>query len=218
MTRRTALIVPVAEAEDAVGALRLRLDPSAALGVPAHVTILVPFAPLDEVDEDALIDLLKAHRAFDFTLDRVEWFDDGVVYLSPEPAGPFAELTHAVAARWPDYPPYEGAFDEVVPHLTVAWSDDREALDAFAQTRDVGQPKRLRQRIEHARLEHRRRSAQHVGAAGRPVVHVFNPAHEAILLRLRPRQNRLTPRLRERLASASSGGLADGHFGARVER
>ena len=124
--------MPVAEAEDAVGALRLRLDPSAALGVPAHVTILVPFAPLDEVDEDALIDLLKAHRAFDFTLDRVEWFDDGVVYLSPEPAGPFAELTQAVAARWPDYPPYEGVFDEVVPHLTVAWSDDRAALDAAA--------------------------------------------------------------------------------------
>jgi hypothetical protein len=33
---------------------------------------------------------------------------------------PFLALIDAVRARWPGYPPYGGAFDEVTPHLTVA--------------------------------------------------------------------------------------------------
>ena len=41
---------------------------------------------------------------------------------SPEPAEPFIALTEAIAARWPDYPPYDGAFDEVIPHLTIVES------------------------------------------------------------------------------------------------
>lgn len=32
-------------------------------------------------------------------------------------------------ARWPAYPPYGGAFEEVVPHLTLAERDE-EVLDA----------------------------------------------------------------------------------------
>jgi hypothetical protein len=35
----SALVVAIPEAEPRVGALRTALDPSAALGVPAHVTI-----------------------------------------------------------------------------------------------------------------------------------------------------------------------------------
>src|SRR6185312_14804244 len=54
MPRRTALIVAVPEAETAVGALRREHDSSAALGVPAHVTILFPFLPPERVDQDAL--------------------------------------------------------------------------------------------------------------------------------------------------------------------
>jgi len=120
MPRRTALIVPVPEAEPAVGAIRLAHDGSAALGVPAHVTILFPFAPPDEVDEAALAALFARFRAFDFALDRVERFEDGLVWLAPRPSLPFADLTAAVWQRWPGYPPYEGVHDEVVPHLTVS--------------------------------------------------------------------------------------------------
>jgi hypothetical protein len=32
----------------------------------------------------------------------------------------FADLTAAVWERWPHRPPYEGAFDVVIPHLTVS--------------------------------------------------------------------------------------------------
>jgi 2'-5' RNA ligase len=113
------LVIAVPEAEPHVAALRLVHDSSAALGVPAHVTILFPFAPPESVDEEALAGLVASHSAFAFELASVEHFGEDVTYLAPVPADPFSVLTRAVAARWPDYPPYEGVHDEVVPHLTV---------------------------------------------------------------------------------------------------
>ncbi len=120
MPRRTALIVPVPEAEPAVGAIRLDHDWSAARGVPAHVTILFPFVSPEAVDERVLRELFAKFAAFDFTLDRLERFEDGHVWLRPDPARRFADLTAAVWQRWPECPPYEGAFDEVIPHLTIS--------------------------------------------------------------------------------------------------
>lgn len=120
MPNRTALIVPVPEAEPAVGALRFAHDGTAALGVPAHVTILVPFAPPGDVDESALEELFARFSAFNFALTRVERSDAGLVWLAPRPSLPFVDLTAAVWQRWPDYPPYEGVYDEVIPHLTVS--------------------------------------------------------------------------------------------------
>ena len=99
--------------------LRLVHDRAAALGVPAHITILFPFAAPESVEEDAIAGLVGSHPAFAFELASVEHFDDNVTYLAPVPAAPFSALTRAVAARWPDYPPYEGVHDEVIPHLTV---------------------------------------------------------------------------------------------------
>jgi hypothetical protein len=117
---RTALIVAIPEAETAVGALRLAHDWSAPLGVPAHVTVLFPFADGADVDESAVADLVAAFAPFEFELDRVERFDDGPVWLHPEPSAPFTALIDAVWRRFPDYPPYEGAHDVVIPHLTVS--------------------------------------------------------------------------------------------------
>lgn len=120
MPRRTALIVAVPEAEAAVGALRLEHDSSAALGVPAHVTILFPFVPPERIDEAALRVVFASRPGFDFALDRVERFDGGLVWLHPEPSEPFAALTKLVSSVWPDHPPYEGVHDTVIPHLTVS--------------------------------------------------------------------------------------------------
>ena len=108
------------EAEAAVAELRLQHDSSAALGVPAHLTILFPFVDAAEVDEDAIAEVVAAHEAFDFELASVETFDDGHVYLAPTRPERFVALTDAVWRRWPDHPPYEGAFETVVPHLTVS--------------------------------------------------------------------------------------------------
>ena len=111
---RTALVVPVAEAAAYYSALP---------GVPAHVTILFPFVDSDDVDEAAVAELVAAFPSFDFTLDRIEQFDDGTRWLRPVPTARFADLTAAVAQRFPDCPPYEGAFDEPIPHLTITAQD-----------------------------------------------------------------------------------------------
>jgi hypothetical protein len=117
---RTALIVAVPEAEAAVAGIRLQHVATAARGVPAHVTVLAPFADGNEINEEALAQLFAMFPAFDFVLDRIECWDDGIVWLHPEPSQPFEDLTAAVWQRWPDYPPYEGTIDVVVPHLTVS--------------------------------------------------------------------------------------------------
>ncbi len=125
----TALIVRVAEAERLVGSLRAQFDPTASLGVPAHVTVLVPFMAPQAVSADVLAKLREALgsiAAFEFRLAGIgRW--PKTTYLKPEPAGPFIELTQAVTAAFPAYLPYEGQHAEVVPHLTVADGDEGAA-------------------------------------------------------------------------------------------
>ena len=121
---QTALIVAVPEAESLVGAWRERYD-NASLGVPAHVTLLAPFVPSEELGDPLLVELRQlfaAEPAFSFSLPRVARFE-GVAWLAPEPDEPFRHLIELICSRYPDYPPYEGIHDEVIPHLTVALGD-----------------------------------------------------------------------------------------------
>ena len=118
----SALVVVVPEAEPHVSEWRAQYDWSAQRGVPAHITILYPFVPTEKVDDELLAqlrELFRAEAAFAFELPRVARFPE-VAWLAPEPSEPFTALIELVAARFPDYPPYEGAHDEVIPHLTVA--------------------------------------------------------------------------------------------------
>ncbi len=99
----SALVVRVPEAEALVGDLRARHDPSAADGVPAHVTVLVPFlAPGTETaaDRAALQALCALQPAFEVVFARVGRFP-ATAWLAPEPAAPFVALTQAVVERWP---------------------------------------------------------------------------------------------------------------------
>jgi 2'-5' RNA ligase superfamily protein len=107
---RTALIVPVPEAADYYDAL---------VGVPAHVTILVPFLEPDAIEEHEVAEVLGSFGSFTFDLVAVEEFLDGTRWLRPEPMARFRSMTEAVWRRWPDRPPYGGAHDVVTPHVTV---------------------------------------------------------------------------------------------------
>ncbi len=141
----SAIIVPV-EVPVAVRRLRERMDPSAPEGVPAHVTLLFPFMPPVDLKDDVrrkIEQIVAAEPAFPFQLTAVRRFPN-VVWLEPEPAEPFQRLTRALAAAFPDYPPYGGAYEEVVSHLTVAQDvpDDfyaaaEHALPALLPIRDV---------------------------------------------------------------------------------
>lgn len=132
--RQSALLVPVPAAEPLVGAYRLHHDPVAGAGVPAHVTLVVPWIAPEELAPEhlhQLRDIVENSQPFNFELTRPCWFGERVLWLAPEPAAPFLELTHRLAERF-GTPPWEGEFREVVPHLTVGHVGDREGLDEAA--------------------------------------------------------------------------------------
>jgi hypothetical protein len=71
-TPQSALAVIAGEAQSSVIArFRDRFDPVAALGMPAHITILYPFVPPDSITGDVLERLRRlfaSHRGFAFSL------------------------------------------------------------------------------------------------------------------------------------------------------
>lgn len=132
---QSALLIPVPEAERLVGEWRSLYDPSAAVGVPAHITLLYPFVPRTEIGEPLLEELGRLFAGFPpfaYRFPACARFP-GVLYLALEPAKPFQRLIADLAARYPDYPPYGGAHERVVPHLTVA--DLRAQLDIVVMNR-----------------------------------------------------------------------------------
>lgn len=134
---QSGLIVEVPEAEPVVGRYRERLDGGAALGVPAHITVLFPFMPPADIDATVLArlaDLFAAVPGFGFRLSRTDWFDDAVLWLAPDDPGPFRALTRRVAAAFPQFPPYGGQFDGSVPHLTVGNGHPRSELLAVEES------------------------------------------------------------------------------------
>lgn len=135
---QSAVLIPVPQADSVVGRYRFEHDPVAAAGVPAHVTLVVPWLPPGEITDEDLAELeeeLAGVAAFDFELTRVDWFGRRVLWVAPEPAEPFLKLTHRIADRF-NTPPWEDEFDEVIPHLTVAHASDGVELVPIAA--DVG--------------------------------------------------------------------------------
>lgn len=129
----SAFAVNVPLAEPLVGDLRQRFDATTELGVPAHITVLVPFMDPQHITP-AVLDraqhALNRVAAFSFWLGRVARFP-ATAYLAPEPPEPFIAMTKALVDAFPDFQPYGGEHQGVVPHLTVAHGDPSEA-DAVA--------------------------------------------------------------------------------------
>jgi len=128
-TRRveSALIIPVSlparlERE------RRRHVPIAALGVPAHVTLLFPFissGDLTDRDRRRIARILGEQRAFEYQLGRVRAWPTAL-YLEVLPAAPFVRTVRALVSAYPAWVPYGGAFP-YVPHVTIAELASAEA-------------------------------------------------------------------------------------------
>lgn len=140
----TALIVEIPEAEPIVADLRDRHD-VAGDGVPAHVTVIYPFVPAARIDA-SVRSRLRAHfagvDAFDYSFARVADFDHRNVHLEPEPSERFSALTTGVAQAWPEYPPYGGIHDVVIPHLTVGDLLERDEAEDLVRV--------VRERLDRA--------------------------------------------------------------------
>ena len=131
MPIESALVVLIPEVESLVETFRLRYDPTAAIGVPAHVTILYPFISPDRLTPEittTLRELFLKLPSFTTSFPESQRFP-GLLYLAPVPAEPFRQLTESIARNFPDTPPYGGAFAETIPHLTVALVSDLQQLD-----------------------------------------------------------------------------------------
>lgn len=142
----SALVIPVSlparlERE------RRRHVPSAALGVPAHVTLLYPFiasSDLTDHDRRQIAGILDEHPAFEYRLGRVRAWPTAL-YLEVQPEVAFVRLVRALVSTYPAWVPYGGAFP-YVPHVTVA---DLPATDSPR----IADPRRpLHRRAEHANL------------------------------------------------------------------
>jgi 2'-5' RNA ligase len=129
-TSASALVVPFS-VPPALARVRERWDHAALTGAGPHVTILYPFVPCVELGLPAraqLAAIARAVPAFEVRFEQVRRLPD-VVWVEPKPNEPFAAMTAAVAGRWPEFPPYGGAFEtDIIPHLTIVESD-MAALD-----------------------------------------------------------------------------------------
>jgi len=135
MTTESALVVLVPEAEPLVGTFRERFDPSAAAGLGAHITLLYPFIEPGKIGEstlDALTECFAGFAPIAFCLTAIRRFPAETLYLAPDPDEPFRQLTMAIWERFPDRPPYGGAWPDIVPHLSVGRFADEAAMDQVA--------------------------------------------------------------------------------------
>lgn len=121
----STLIVPV---HDAAGLVELCNEGQTAMtltGIPPHITILYPFVPPNRLDDRLIAqlgDIFAEFRPFSFSLKEPGHFP-GVTWLRPIPASGFMEMTEAVVRGFPAFPPYGGAFDSTVHHLTLTMRD-----------------------------------------------------------------------------------------------
>ena len=151
----SAILLAVPEAEPLVHEWRAKGDPSAAHGVPAHVTLLYPFLPAAQLDEGVLGELgwfFRGIDAFEVSFGSVGRFEHaGVVWLEPA-SDVLTELTKALARRWPECPPYAGEIpiDELIPHLTIVRTEDRALRQSAANAVSPGLP--LRALVQEASL------------------------------------------------------------------
>jgi hypothetical protein len=140
-TALSGLVVPVTAAERVLGDRTQQPARPVQPVLPAHVTLLAPFLPREELT-GGLVAELEALFAdvvpFAFALDEVCAFPSGIVYLAPQPPAPFRQLTMALTRRFPEHPPYGGQFPELVPHLTVPLGDGESVADVERRVLEEG--------------------------------------------------------------------------------
>ena len=104
-----------------LGALRTRHVPDAAEGVPAHVTLLYPFAtPASTSVEvlDSVAAIVREHREWSMTLAAQGRWPDAL-YATVEPDGPVRTLQADLAAAFPMLPLYGDPGVRFEPHVTI---------------------------------------------------------------------------------------------------
>lgn len=159
----TALVLRIPEAEPLVAPWREQHDPSAAQGMPAHVTLVYPFREKTSIDAEAeasLAHLFAQSAPFDLDFHETRRFPvTSVLWLAPRNPAPIVALVRALGLAFPEHLPYAGAHPDTVPHLTVAHLKSAGAGDLDLLEKEfLGTAKRhlpLRARVQAVSLFHK---------------------------------------------------------------
>ncbi|MGH4027051.1 MAG: 2'-5' RNA ligase family protein [Pseudonocardiaceae bacterium] len=125
---RTGLVIPVPAADPLLASVAARYPGTVREGVGAHVSLLYPFVPAPELDQDVtdtLSELFAGQPWIPVTFTQCRR-SQGFVFLRPEPVDELKTLTKKARRRWPGV---DGgrAHDDVGPHLTVAMGATEQA-------------------------------------------------------------------------------------------
>jgi 2'-5' RNA ligase len=138
MPLESLLGIQVPEAEALVNLWHQRHNERDVFDVPAHITLLYPFVPSTHITSTLLEELhlfFSTISSFRVTLARLGYFPNThVFYLAPEPTEPLRVLIELLTDRYPDILPYGGAFEKVIPHLTIAHNADSEMRQQITET------------------------------------------------------------------------------------
>ncbi|GAA4126832.1 2'-5' RNA ligase family protein [Nocardioides fonticola] len=131
----TVLAIPVPALEPFVRERTAFYDPSFVSADPtfvhAHLTVLAPWIAEPTASDLGVVERIARETAsFSVRLARIGEFPDGVLHLVPEPDDGLRALTARLVEAFPAYPPYGGAYDDVVPHVTL----DRRGPEVTPET------------------------------------------------------------------------------------
>jgi hypothetical protein len=129
---RTGLVVPVPAADPLLDAVTQRHPDAARPAFVAHVSLLYPFLPAEEVDA-AAVEWLRSFAACSAPVTLL--FDE--VEQAPGffalPAVALEPMAKAVRDQWPQVIPYGGRYGRNPgSHLTVAMGTDADESDRIA--------------------------------------------------------------------------------------
>jgi len=133
VTHRSALVLLAPHVHAELYDLRARHLRHLGRKMPSHVTVLFPFRnPVGSGAISEIERICATVAPFTATFDEVRRFGSSVVWLQPEPAAAFAELTAMILEAFPDCAPYAGKHREQTPHLSVGSRLTRDVADALA--------------------------------------------------------------------------------------
>jgi hypothetical protein len=124
---QSVLAISLPEADNVLSYVRSRFGGEVPpVGVPAHITLLYPWMPPALINEKVLTELASLFAGlpiFDLSL-KLGWFGREVLLLVPQDPAPFIRLTKAIVRRWPEFPYYSGEYDDIEPHVTLAYGNE----------------------------------------------------------------------------------------------
>ncbi len=132
--RTSLMAVPPEEVCRAADVYRRKYHPAAFARLPAHMTVLYPFAPPEAWPEllPTLVEAARAVAPFRVRLSQWAGGPHGFAW-APQDPGPFMAMRARFMAAAPEE---HRPKHEFRPHLTIGWSPDGSLGEAWEQVKD----------------------------------------------------------------------------------